>query len=1269
MKRILSMLLAVVMIAGTVGTMPVNAEEPGIPEETVTLMEEMSSDEVSSEESVTESTPESPAEDDESEEVVSSTDGNEQENTETEDTASDPESSVVTEAESGSEISETAESASEEESIEEIITDEELSTEVIEEVTDPKEIPMVSYKPEGEGDPIFKTFTVGIDTSNKYTSEYDLNSDGKPDGYYIGMDSRDVIQCDYELSDGISDSEINYCQVTFTSELGTMNFGLNYPMSWSSATSSYTTSFSKWMNEGVQVVRHGAGYDTIIVEVRVPGSGVVVAEGIIKILQYGWESYIGATYSHAEYSGRYFEQNGRPLTGWQKFRYDGDSDCEVYVHDGAGGDLDIYFDPETGVAASGIYEIEGKKYYFEQVQNDVVYQPYVLKKADEDMSFVGLGSYSICLNRDGSLTTGIVNKGSDRYYFDPETGRQVRGEWVQTEEGLRYAQVDGKLIGNGKIEHAQGGVYILKDGEILKGWCEDSEGHKYYSDPVSGDITYGIIKIKSKKYLQTEEGIPQEAGMHHCTAIDNSLYTNAQGIIEGGKEVTLKMYGEDKIFYINPDGTMYFGFKKVGKKTYEYTQMGREEVAEVEILNYEDYEPGGYGYLDNKGNLVFYKDTNKQEKIKDKIVVLKIDGYPVVIINKNGMISYGWYTIDGKKYYTDKLTGRLYNTTRAGKLYDIEGKLYYLGKDSYVTCPENPWITYNGARYYIGSDGRPVTGWKTIKDEENSDQVFYFEKTGELNTTGLIGGKYYLLKENYSVVKPVQAGIFDYKYCLNADGSIKTGWASVKVKEAGTTITKRYYTPKSNPKNGFLHTPNILYRIGGKYYAFDSHGAMRTGWQQGFQFYNDAETQEERHFPVISEYMFYFDPKTGVMAVGKKSIISPISGKKEAFYFGTDFSENSYLGAMIEGGIIRSGSRLITIKNGQEVSLKDHANGIHDGSYYISKGKLASGFKTDNGKKYYFDPATGLMVKNELRKISGKWYYFNPDGVMSSNLRGYIIDSDGTPVDEIISVNHGNGYIKYFICGDTKKTDIRVRILGSTYILNDKGALVTGAYTMKKGEEKGRSYLAGADGRLITKSHNTLVKYGNKHYLVNNDGLLLTNGKYNAGSGWKEAFTQAEIAQIYWTSLDDWEADKCSFYTDAKGAVIKNKVITDDAGNRICINKYGLKGGPFYKQSGKWYWYGESGAKAPGRYRVEVEYASSGATDIAYITVGKKGQITGGAKRSDGSAVQGFVLIRGTDMAGYYYLDKKGIPSTGSKKTVDGSLNFNSVTGIADIRD
>ena len=227
--------------------------------------------------------------------------------------------------------------------------------------------------------------------------------------------------------------------------------------------------------------------------------------------------------------------------------------------------------------------------------------------------------------------------------------------------------------------------------------------------------------------------------------------------------------------------------------------------------------------------------------------------------------------------------------------------------------------------------------------------------------------------------------------------------------------------------------------------------------------------------------------------------------------------------------------------------------------------------------------------------------------------------------------------------------------------------LATGPYTVKSGDEQGKTYLAGADGKLFTKSHNSLVKYGNKHYVVSNESVILKDGKYSVGYGWTKAFTDAENTQIMQTSLSAW-GDGNTFYTDKNGVVIKNKVITTSTGNKVRLSKYGIEAGPLFKQGGKWYCYNYSGAVAPGKYKVKAKIVSTEKEEDAYITIGKDGMITGGVRRSDGSAIQGFVRLDDSDIVdGYYFLDKKGLPSTGTKATSLGKLTFNSVSGRTEV--
>ncbi|MCD8011780.1 MAG: D-alanyl-D-alanine carboxypeptidase [Lachnospiraceae bacterium] len=75
--------------------------------------------------------------------------------------------------------------------------------------------------------------------------------------------------------------------------------------------------------------------------------------------------------------------------------------------------------------------------------------------------------------------------------------------------------------------------------------------------------------------------------------------------------------------------------------------------------------------------------------------------------------------IKGKIYYFSKTGRRKYGWQ------EIDGDSYYFGKKSEGYMYKKKWLTYDGDRYYLTSDGTPATGWKTINSKR-----YYFSKAG-----------------------------------------------------------------------------------------------------------------------------------------------------------------------------------------------------------------------------------------------------------------------------------------------------------------------------------------------------------------------------------------------------------------------------------------------------------------------------------------------------------------------------------------------------------
>lgn len=54
-------------------------------------------------------------------------------------------------------------------------------------------------------------------------------------------------------------------------------------------------------------------------------------------------------------------------------------------------------------------------------------------------------------------------------------------------------------------------------------------------------------------------------------------------------------------------------------------------------------------------------------------------------------------------------------------------------------------------------------------------------------------------------------------------------------------------------------------------------------------------------------------------------------------------------------------------------------------TYYYTNGKKAKGWKTIEGKTYYFDQNTGVMYQKKLFTVDGKIYYVNKYGIRVSD--------------------------------------------------------------------------------------------------------------------------------------------------------------------------------------------------------------------------------------------------------------------------------------------
>ena len=167
-----------------------------------------------------------------------------------------------------------------------------------------------------------------------------------------------------------------------------------------------------------------------------------------------------------------------------------------------------------------------------------------------------------------------------------------------------------------------------------------------------------------------------------------------------------------------------------------------------------------------------------------------------------------------------------------------------------------------------------------------------------------------------------------------------------------------------------------------------------------------------------------------------------------------------------------------------------------DVSWYYANpdGTAFTGWKKISGEWYYFDPDSyyyGEMVTGS-EEIDGKWYVFDQSGALSTG--GWVKDSygnwyytnaDGTPVTGWKTVE-GKRY--YFDFGPGVHHGEMVtgskQIDGTVFVFDQSGALSTGGWVRNPDYPVDHWYYANADGTAVT-GWKTIG--GKRYYFVDSD--------------------------------------------------------------------------------------------------------------------------------------------------------------------------------------
>ena len=277
------------------------------------------------------------------------------------------------------------------------------------------------------------------------------------------------------------------------------------------------------------------------------------------------------------------------------------------------------------------------------------------------------------------------------------------------------------------------------------------------------------------------------------------------------------------------------------------------------------------------------------------------------------------------------------------------------------------------------------------------------------------------------------------------------------------------------------------------------------------------------------------------------------------------------------------------------------------------KNKLLNGWKTENGKTYYYvngEKQTGFL------ELNGKMYYLGTDGIRWDNKfynnwgRTYYFGSDGARWDNKFYNNWGRTY--YFGSDGARWDNKFYTNWGHTYYFGEDGA----RWDNKFYNNWGRTYYFGNDGARWDNTF--MVKWGRAYYF-GGDGALVTNQTRQI-NGVNYHFNQDGV-------IDNL---KNQFITDYDG-----KVYYFDNNGQLFVNQ-------FYNNWGRTYYFGSDGARWDNKFYHHwghtYYFGSDGAryTNQWYRTKGAGDNYYFG---EDGAALVGNHILGNYD----YYFNEKGL--------------------------
>ena len=424
----------------------------------------------------------------------------------------------------------------------------------------------------------------------------------------------------------------------------------------------------------------------------------------------------------------YFTYDGRQV--FDNFGDDG------YFYDQDGNRVDLgtnryvqikgnwYYIGNDGKILTGEQTIDGAHVYFGykgiQVKGDFDYNKQFHDKDSGNLvtnRFVTVKDKTYFIGADSKAIKGATVIDNIEYFFDKETGAQVKGNFARNDK--YYDGVTGALVTNSYVQVDKDWYYVGNDGKRLKG-SQTINNVPVYFDPYGGKQVKGEFGDNGYYYDQNSGAKVDLGTSRYVQVNDNWYYVNAEGKI---------LKGEQTI-----DGVQVHFDTKTGQQI-----KGGFTDKDGKLVIKEKY------YL--SGTPMRYYDKDSGALVKNQYFNHNGKWY---YADAEGNILKGSQTIDGVHVYFDSYGVQAKDTVLDGYYYDKDtGARKELPRDQFIKIGDDLYyfssngrtgsISVNGKDYYVEQNGRVLRGSFNIYqnppyyDDETGEAV---EKTGFVKSRG-----------------------------------------------------------------------------------------------------------------------------------------------------------------------------------------------------------------------------------------------------------------------------------------------------------------------------------------------------------------------------------------------------------------------------------------------------------------------------------------------------------------------------------------------------